>query len=622
MLSPGSPSMFSGPVRVSFIKKGEEIERAMSCIRRKEVRQNLKKIAKELIKEIKDYSIAIFTDSGQVAIADKTVNHTIEWKIADREVSSNSQKCMVKVREEYLKLKDVKITDAGLARKEKDVKDLWWVSISTCKTRVQSIMAYNGEEVRRSDYVPSIYEITSEGVKIKITKTSQTKEMEKNSLELNRIFGTPDKKPTIPAARIVVTHSSVKDERVKRQLQMLKNYVVTERVADDKKYNTFLEVAKRIAIIKTPDEKCLEMIHSVDTIKDKGNRAKYRIGAYIPNANVILEYTRFNANARNTAWFPLKYTESSELKSILKPIKNEDKDTISDIMQWNDFRRLQPRIICILQDRNGKKIVNSCIYDICNLREAMGETLTNKDKLTYLPAAQMLAMDMHQKVDSYPQTKAKEGESITSDTPSQRKEKDNPIGTSQYKTPRLPIAAMVASDEWEQNRRRYCAERSKMICDSDGFGGSDDELDNNKNKNNNNSKTNNNEDDSIEDVTDDNIDEDEAIVSEDGDMEEPVDKNKSKNNDDNNNNKNNNKDNHTIEEGRSTNGNKSSDEVNNGHEKRINEEQNIRVNKNNNKNNNSNNKQNRDSTINTQTQTMGTQEKEQVENTEVSRGIE
>lgn len=447
---PASPSIGTTRTGVSYIKIGGELEAALGVLKKSELMENICKIVDKLHEDTNDYSIAVFDKHGHAAIAEKQDGNII-WKYVERdEKSCTEQRCIVKLKREIVEIKGNIIKDAALARRENKQQNLWWISISTCKSRLESLLAQKGEIHYRRDFVPSFFRATTEGVILNIKKTYQTKRTESNRLELEKIIGIPEFRPTVPIDKIVAVDESCKDEKIKKQLQALKNYVVTEKTDDEEKDKLFLQIVQRIARIGHPDDQCMKILNSIKEGKKGNNRARYRIGAYLPNSNIVLEYTHLYSNTKETGWFPLSYSPITEDRTKLRPIKDEDRHKVASIMRWDTYERLQPRIICCIQNMNGKKIVNGQIYDLYYLRQTM-EDIPTIAKYSRLPASALLAVTSDFKYNQ-PIVEVRKESQTRHNNPKANPETPS---TCQYERPMLPYQVMAECNERAEHMKKY-----------------------------------------------------------------------------------------------------------------------------------------------------------------------
>lgn len=451
VLTPLSPSRTISSVRISFMQMGNDIKEIMGQSDELEVRKSIILLTKRLLRETKEYSIALFIKNEQVVVGQKSTEDKLIWNIATKLTGCTDNMCLVEITEDTLNLKEHVITDAALIKKESMNKNEWWISMTACKSRLESLLTKYGDSQLRREFVPALHRITSDGVKINITRSNITQEMEKNCLEIKKITKLPEIIPTRKATKQLIVHKSVRDERLKRQLQQHRNYVVTEQYDDENKYNMFLKVIVRITRMGKPDEECLRMLHSVDGREN--SKSKYRIGAYLVNANMFLEYTRNVGGSKTLHWFPLRFKKNNDSRFSMKPIKDEKREALMRCMGWINYNRIQPRILCILQERNGKKIVNTCVYDTYNLRQSIKDEIPFPAKHVFLPASLNMALDrdsetkrtMTKKIENAPTKR-----NVTNQT-----NEENGNDNTNTQRDILPVIMMAQSDEREGRKKKY-----------------------------------------------------------------------------------------------------------------------------------------------------------------------
>lgn len=465
----GTTSLKSGK---SLIQLASDITSALGNLSEKEMRKQLCAVAKEL-EETGNQTVVLFFESGEMAIRKKDDKGTRVWRKAEMVQSESIDTiCLIRAKKETVKLTEKVIRAAATAQKEPDKKGRWWVSIATCKGRIESILAKNGTDEIRKDYLPSIYKITEEGIKENIQSDrlciEVQKRIEEEKKRLKKLFKLPINKPPNAATKAVVTHPSCKDEKVIQELQKLKDYVVTEKTYNEDNQKVFLEIVKRIAINGHPDIECIEMLQSISERKTGQKRSQYRIGVYLVNANIVCEFTRTEGCMKYVGWFPMTYDKSSQYYTNLVPIKHTERDTICTILHGAMYERLQPRIICFLKDHNGKKILNGSIYDLVEIRKDITQKIPIQSKYLILPIALALITNVndlsisHVLKDQARKLKPKDGKNAPKMVPSQE-----PEITEHARTPVLPVQVMMDSDYYVsvQNWYRVPEDASEMRND-------------------------------------------------------------------------------------------------------------------------------------------------------------
>ena len=443
---------------MSLSNKSEEIEKFLASIDEAEVYEAMKRVAAGLGK---DYGVVLFFFDGCAGVLCGGKGGNLRRIFIVREKNM----FYAKVSEEVLEQKCKVIIAASMAKLFDENEKVWWVSKSGCKMRAAGMMKHIGDKTLNINYVPCIYQVTPEGIKSNIRKAFIKEEVkvkvEEDKKILKEIFNIPITDRTI--TKKIVYATEVKDLKVQEKLNKMKKYILTEMKENEDRRRIFMKVMERIARIGEPDMECLQMMQTINEEGDKERRALYRIGAFLPNGGIFLEFTRYKNTSYDIGWFPLSYDTNSTDDCVLLPIKNGKENVVAELLHLpRNLKGLQPKVYCILKDRNGKRIVNGCIYFIEEIRKKLDKDINKDAELSIVP--QMLEEYVERKivdeVDKSQNVKIKENNNnINNKEIIKKKKKGN----------NLPIITMTESDKWIELSKKYR--------------GTDDEMNNNNNNN-------------------------------------------------------------------------------------------------------------------------------------------
>lgn len=369
-----------------------ELEDILSNLQEMEVKTKLKEMAKSLIQN-KDQSLILYIDDEYGCLLVKNEKEQYTWmETKFIEDGKENNECIIERLDKSTTLSGKKIIAAALAQKLGGSDKKWLVPVVTCRSRLESIINKKKREEYIEGFVASLYIVNDEGVKLNISDkdlpVNISKSLREQGKRVEEIISKPQYKTIKTIKKTVIVHESVRDEEVIKRIQRLKDYIISEKIHNKEKHETFMKIIRRIAVKGKPDLECLEILQRMDEKKTGIKRAKYRIGAYIVNANLFCEFTRVESSMKESGWFPLKYNESSDNRMVLTPIKNTERDEVANIIHKANYERVQPRIICIMRDRNGKKVVNSCFYDLKQIRNDIKESIPIYAKDLIMPIAQ------------------------------------------------------------------------------------------------------------------------------------------------------------------------------------------------------------------------------------------
>ena len=279
-------------------------------------------------------------------------------------------------------------------------------------------------------------------------RNDKSKNVEKEASKLRDLLGCSDVVASNSTRRKIVFGSKIEDRDVEEQMYGFMNYIMDEQKQNVEQRKIFLRVIKRIAKLGKPDERCLDLLQTDPITGERKSRAKYRIGALLRNANIFLQFTRKKEKSRTVGWYPMKFDANSDKVHSLFPIKNMDAKFIIESLFCTTMDNINPRIICILKDKNGKRIVNGCIYDLKTIREKISKSET----LPKIPTVQPIIMGCWERNDKL----YIKDQNVDSRTKCKKKDLVMKVPCSNHDpVSPLPVMVMMENDENREIRNIY-----------------------------------------------------------------------------------------------------------------------------------------------------------------------
>lgn len=348
---------------------------------------------------------------------------------------------------EQVSMKDKVIIAASLSKLVDAERGAWWISKSGCKMRATSISKHIGDRTVVNGYIPCLFHVSTEGVRINVRsaflKGMRGEATEENRKRFKEIIGLPVSDNTPLTKKRVVYGTEIKDERVRDKLNRLRKYMVNEKKKNEGRRRIFTEVMERVAERGSPDIECLHMMQKINPKGDMEKRAQYRIGAFLPNGGIFLEFTRYAYKSNDVGWFPLKFKTNSEGNHILAPIKNGKENVIAELLLLpRDLKGIQPKILCVLKDKNGKKVVNGCIYSMEEIRKNISRNINNDCEIP------IILKD----IENYNERRIVDNIEKTHDMKRIKNTDENGrIVKNKKISENLPITVMNQSDQWHEH---------------------------------------------------------------------------------------------------------------------------------------------------------------------------
>ena len=436
---------FTGGLSLSHIS--EEVERQLASVDEAEVMKSMKKIASMFRREEHRYGVVLFVRNGEIGLL--AANNS-EVELRKMDVTTKGNMFYAQVSEDPLADAGQAIIAASLSKLSESEDGTWWISRSGCKTRASSIIEHIGSKQVINSYIPCLFSVLAEGVKVNIgkafTKEAQISILEEKRRLFEEIIGLPVIDHTPLTKKRVVYGTEIRDEKVKEKLNKLRKYMVSEKKKDIAKREVFTKVMERIALRGSPDIECLRMIQRTGPDGDSEKRAMYRVGAFLPNGGFFLEYTRYAYRSNDVGWFPLKFNINSEGSNVLTPVKNGQENIVAETLFFpKNLHGLQPKIFCVFKGKNGKKLVNGCLYCIEEIRKRLKLTVTKECECPIVP---MISLDLETRRIAGKKRTEKKGE----DCNDENKHVEKTLAQD------LPITVMRKNDEWYENKMTHRGE--------------------------------------------------------------------------------------------------------------------------------------------------------------------
>ena len=425
----------------SFAAVGEDIGKLLSSIDDKVVMAEMRKMGKKLWGEDGKFSILLLMCGCKAGVMMRDDDGSFKL-VEVRKVETDDQ--IVAVNKKNKMVKVGKVESVSLVKSLDKSKSSWMVSVSTCQNRCETIMAHMKTAQVSLDFIPSMFKINKDNVVPNIMRTFLRGErgckMEQDGCLLKKIIGHPNMILPTSSKKKIVFCLGTEDRAVEEQLTCLDKYISDETERNEEQRKIFLQVIKRIARHGRPDSRCLELMQIDPLTGEKRGRAKYRIGTYIKNANVFLEFTRKKERSNSIGWYPMRYAINSNRVNVLVPIKNEDKKVVTDLLFMTPVENICPRIICMMKDKNGKRLVNGCFYDMKVVREKMSK----KQEIPRIPLIRPGVLGRWNDEEDemiVPQVERRTPQKKNKDVEKENNNNEN------IKTPLLPVMTMVQNDE-------------------------------------------------------------------------------------------------------------------------------------------------------------------------------
>ena len=426
----------------------EEITKALALQRVENIALTLKKIAHRMQGEGPKYTIIITDEEDKIGIF--IDNSEGKCTCMEAETIPDTLRYTIKLTGRKYTRRTV-IKAAAIAKRRTACPGEWSACGRLCITRVQALIKNRGLKGVDNDYAPCLYEVTREGtitnIQQKYIAGIKDIEIENTKKKLDEILGRPAYGDMSSPEKLVICDQSVEDAIILKKIVKLGKYILTEKAKDEEKEEIFKRVVQKVAKTGSPDQECLNMLREIDKRRTDINRSKYRLGAFLANANVFVEFTHLKGKHSEIGWFPLSYKTNSRGRNVLVPIKTGEVDRICMDICGTQFMNLQPRILCFLKDTNGKRVINGQIYDTAWYRARMAGKIATYANYRIIPFTSGRCKETRQiMLDKTAGKRAVGG----GDHRKGMTDKNTDGSTPQ---PPLPITVMIEGDKWEELKR-------------------------------------------------------------------------------------------------------------------------------------------------------------------------
>ena len=410
-----------------FARYAVEIDEALSQLIEVKVCHMLNRMVKKIWKEDDNRSIVIHFHNGESRVFCKCPNGKSRlMKLRGR----RDRTAVWTEGSEKDNIGDLVIVACEFAKRGRR-KGSWEMVPDSQRRRIEAIMKCREKEPAPEGCVPSLFclgEKASLNVRAETLTEDEAAKMEAKCKIIERILGNPDEDTSPLTKKRVVWGTAEPDKIIVDKLNDMRKYVQNERAPDDKIRKVFKKVIRRIAR-NGPDAECLDMLYEAEKRINGAKRSFYGIGAYIQSASMFLQFGRVMTNSNELNWFPLRYGSCTKGMKVLNSIKDEKVGVVEKELLMTRMGEIKPRILCILKDGDGKKVVNGCVYDTkALLEESPYEVAQVEEDIT--------STEVNAKVDKQP---CQGGMSCMVGT--------HHVNKSSYKQALLPIQVMMKSDE-------------------------------------------------------------------------------------------------------------------------------------------------------------------------------
>ena len=205
-----------------------------------------------------------------------------------------------------VQMENNRIIAATMSKLMDEEKKIWWISRSGFNFRIKSIIKHIGDKNSNNRYLPCLFNIINEDVKINIRsaflKDEFGEQIREDRKKFKEIMGTPIYDSSSCLTKKVIFNTEMKDEKVRDRFNKLRKYIMIESKLNIVRRNIFRKVMTRISENGSPDEECLDMMQMINEDGEKEKRALYRIGAFLQNGGFFLEFTRYANKSKDIGW--------------------------------------------------------------------------------------------------------------------------------------------------------------------------------------------------------------------------------------------------------------------------------------------------------------------------------
>ena len=384
MISPLSPQPRSFEKGVSYVMITKSMEKIMGEMEERTMMVKIGHLLEGIWDKTLEISLLLFLENRKMVVAvpkKMKRKNVIQWSearnrdkeskiirrvVLDRNKTTELDSSMLAIT--IVKYKDDE--DEGL-NQENEKKGYWILSRTNYRERVHMIMKEALSIGYLEGYTNAIVKVCFQGASTNVKKSiyerlslSGKQELRKRAEYLESICGIPEK-DIEGRARKVRCDISVEDKNIKEKVRSLSKYIIQRKSTDKDEVECLQRLARRIATQGITKEN-METLDS-QWKKGKGEKAKgcsYRIGAYIPNAGILLQYTHAKGKSEACGWFPLKFGRLQEGAYTLRAVRDIDTDEFGCKVIGVPLSHFKPRLLCFMIHKGKKKIINGEIYDL------------------------------------------------------------------------------------------------------------------------------------------------------------------------------------------------------------------------------------------------------------------
>lgn len=334
-----------------------------------------------------DISVVVFLAGGGWALASPCPNKISLWRLVrpgPRAPPNTEQPgplipCQGTVsldRREVLGALLVKagqlVSAEGTGAQQKEERT-WEPSLSSFCLRWRRVLETHGVARYLSSFTPALAWVGPGGQQDLLSPRARVspgvKERCSRAREaLRRTCGLPLEDTKASRAK-VRAHSSLKDLTLLARVQDLSRYIVVRQKSYPEQDKVFEGLAKHVAAKGvSPD---LLRVLDEEWTRAKGRKEKgcrLRIGAFLPNANIFVQYTHCKNSSESCSWAPLAFGATKKGSPILKGTA-VDPWEFGELVCGVPLPHIAPRVLVFILHRGGKKVINGNIYDLVGLRK-------------------------------------------------------------------------------------------------------------------------------------------------------------------------------------------------------------------------------------------------------------
>lgn len=250
----------------------------------------------------------------------------------------------------------------------------WELSCSSFSLRWPGVLETHGAPRHLSGFVPALGRVEPGGWRASLSPRVMSKaspalreRLSRAGEELRRTCGLPLEASDTLRAK-VRAHPTLKDGAVLARVGALARYIVFRRGSYDEQSAVLEGLARRVAA-NGVDPSCLGVLDE-EWVRATGRKEKgcrLRMGAFLPNANILVQYTHCRNSSSACSWAPLAFGHNKTGSPVLKAT-SVDPWAFGELVCGVPLPHLAPRLLVFMLHRGGKKVINGQIYDLVGMR--------------------------------------------------------------------------------------------------------------------------------------------------------------------------------------------------------------------------------------------------------------